>query len=62
MSSGKSGLLDTSAVLLCGIAYIAYVLLGLALFVIGIAYYSEIENANQSASLSLIAQCRRSSG
>ena len=49
MGSGK-GIVGATAQLLSGVAYVAYVLVGIALFVVGIVYQSEIEDANSSAS------------
>jgi hypothetical protein len=53
MGGGK-GLTAGTALLLSGAAYVAYVLVGFAVFGVGIAYYAEIEDANQSACLYLV--------
>ena len=50
MGSGK-GLADGTALLLSGAAYVVYVLVGFAVFGAGIAYYAEIEDANQGECL-----------
>lgn len=60
MGSGK-GILDLGAELVAGIAYIAYIVVGMALCAISAVYYSEIKDANQSASPSAVA-CGRSGG
>jgi hypothetical protein len=38
---------DGTALLLSGLAYVAYVLVGFAMFAVGVAYYAEIKDANQ---------------
>lgn len=48
MGSGK-GAVGQTAELLSGIAYISYVLVGIALFALGIVYHSQIEDPNSSA-------------
>jgi hypothetical protein len=53
MGGGK-GVVDGAAEVLSGIAYIAYILVGFALFASGIIYYSQITGANQSTSAMLI--------
>ena len=50
MGKGKVGVVDGAASLVCALAYVAYVAVGIAIFICGIVYFSQIADANQCES------------
>ena len=54
MGGGK-GVVDGTSVLIAIIAYVCYVLVGFAIFGLGITYYTQIEDSEQCTSSAALA-------